>query len=139
MNSIACFAMARNAFIWAMPPAIPCSANSPSFIFSIGSSSSNRRAVAIPSEAAASPVAQTSTRRCRQSSFCCSPSSKRGVPGLTLAAPRKRLRWYRMTGSTAESSLAAVMTPTVTRVRRKTASMISPWLNRGMITPSFTV
>ncbi len=44
-----------------------------------------------------------------------------------------------MTGSTAESSLAAVISPTGTRVRRKTASIISPWLKLGTITPSFTV
>ncbi len=39
----------------------------------------------------------------------------------------------------AESSLAEVMMATVTRVRRKTASMTSPWLYLGTMTPSFTV
>src|ERR1017187_10953191 len=37
------------------------------------------------------------------------------------------------------SSLAEVMMATVTRVRRNTASMTSPWLYLGTITPSFTV
>ena len=31
-----------------------------------------------------------------------------------------------------------VISPTVTRVRRKTASMISEWLNRGTMTPALT-
>ena len=44
-----------------------------------------------------------------------------------------------MTGSMAERSLAEVITPTGTRVRRKTASMISPCEYFGTITPSFTV
>jgi hypothetical protein len=44
-----------------------------------------------------------------------------------------------MTGSTAESNLAAVMMPTVTRVRAKTASMISLCVRFGTITPSLIV
>ena len=46
-----------------------------SFSLSSGSSSSKTRAAAKPSEALASPVAQTSTRRCSASSLCCRPSS----------------------------------------------------------------
>ncbi len=47
----------------------------PSSAFRCGSSSSKRRAVAKPSEVAASPVAQTSTRRCSASSRCWMPCS----------------------------------------------------------------
>ena len=47
-------------------------------------------------------------------------------PGVIESPPRNRVRWYRSTGSTADSSLAAVIRPTVTRVRRNTASITAP-------------
>ena len=43
-----------------------------------------------------------------------------------------------MTGSTADRTLAEVMSATGTRVRRNTASMIWPLLYRGTMTPSTT-
>ena len=64
-----------------------------------------------------------------------------GFPGVNFAIRgflAERIE-ETLTGSTAESNLAEVMMPTVTRVRRNTASMISPWLKRGTITPSLTV
>jgi len=48
--------------------------------------------------------------------------------GLGAFGPAETAALVADDGSTAESSLAAVITPTATRVRRKTASMISLWL-----------
>ena len=56
-------------------PLTPRSFRMAFFCFSSGSSSSNSRAAAKPSDAAASPVAHTSTSRCSASSRCWMPNS----------------------------------------------------------------
>ena len=59
------------------------------------------RAAANASDAAASPVAQTSMSRCSASSRCCRPSSYRGVPGATdvaAAEPAALVAQHRLDG-----------------------------------------
>src|ERR1019366_4463235 len=81
-------------------PANFFSASHWSFCFSSGSSSSNSRAAANPSDALASPVAQMSTKRCNASSFCLDAEfvTRRARRALAAAKPAALVKNQQLDG-----------------------------------------